>query len=80
MNIKFLTNLIALQGGAIIHSSDCTDEEIEQARQKGTLAVIEGHTFVYKGKIWMANIKQLLKEQEVNERTREREADTRARL
>lgn len=71
MNMKFLFNLIALQGGAIIHASDCTDDEVETARKLGTLAIVEGHAFVYRGKVWMANVKQLLKKQQDNERRAE---------
>lgn len=72
MTKEFLYNLVALQGGAIVSATECSDEEIEQARKVGTLAVINSHSFVYRGKIWMARVNNLLKQDDVKQTTEDK--------
>lgn len=74
MSIDYLAKLISIQGGVIVHSDSCNDEEIEEARKTGRLAVEFGHTFIYRGKIWLANAEYLIKRQIDEERFRQANA------
>lgn len=69
-----LLKMVALQGGAIVHSTSCTEQEIEQAREVELLAIFQGHAYIYRGKLWMANVTYLLKQQKDVEQAKEQTA------
>jgi hypothetical protein len=63
--IENLANLIAVQGGAIVHASSCSDDEYSLALMQGKVGRnSQGHLFVYRGKIWLAQAESAIKARE----------------